>query len=888
MSDKKIEELSLEQKIVNFFVDNPYPEDEKVHAFSSELGMNEEMLEKKIYELVSTILCGGKSREKENIDKVFDEEQLKVGLGIEYEHVDKNSPFADILSLKIAKDHLSEFRNYYIPGLVEMERKLEEFKNEYKVEEKNNMIKRENVEVIKEVEEEEVGPDIQPSMSDVYHGENLKLECFDKELIMSKCKEVKDNIKSALKEDRIEDLKYWLNYESYLLGIVDRLQTVESDKLAMKNDKNATIQDVVSGVQNEVSSIEDKAVKDAAEFVKNNTMKIETKLVKESVNVMEIALPATESKIFQNWLIDRDIQFVRGESITYNRYVLFELEYDEREEKEEILDFLKGNRLRWKFESKKQIKEQFYKNEIVLNEAGQKCKVLEFSENFQDVERYDSDFTGEYYWKKYGIDSSYYYVAVQNIIDGDTYVYRTRKGSSIVVESKQYKKEDNDEPLREDYWENDRYKIYIDFMPGKSGDYKYEVNLQDKKLGRSGVVASLKSRKFAYEHAEKLKKEILSKKESKQYKKENDFPYEPTLGEKIKILNVNTGKEIIGKVERIDSNGFVVNGKFYNPYNIHNNYIFSIVESKNNRFEKVILEKGNAADYKNRINDEKEKIQAIKEKIQAKKEEMSRATNPDTKKKAQEIIKNYEDDIAAHENRIKGYEDATKAISKYDKVESRFVKYQKEDRNGWYIVTFLSKDGNKQQVKIYADSNHEAENKFDNDYVYDKIISIKFEPIEESKNSRFVKLESRVNIKNFKPGDSFYDVNGEEAEVERVYGDGYMDVLYYGNIYRIYPEDHDLDFDNMGMDRLQNESMFVKYQKEELTVWGILYLKDGTIIDLNGENLKDIKVNSKEIVDYGIKDIGDEANIYIPEINKVVKGLNNVRKLFEDRFVKLN
>lgn len=51
-------------------------------------------------------------------DNKFDEKQLKIGIGIEKEHTDNEE-----IAKSIAKDHLSEFKNYYT-ALVKMEKEL--------------------------------------------------------------------------------------------------------------------------------------------------------------------------------------------------------------------------------------------------------------------------------------------------------------------------------------------------------------------------------------------------------------------------------------------------------------------------------------------------------------------------------------------------------------------------------------------------------------------------------------------------------------------------------------------------------------------------------------------------------------------------------------------
>lgn len=110
---------SIEQKIFDFFVNNPNPDDSKVHAFAESNNIEPSQLEEKIYQLISGIVSGGLSAGK-NISNI-PEEKIKIGVEIELEHVDKNNPFAYLIARKIAIDHLIEDINYY-EKLIKMEK----------------------------------------------------------------------------------------------------------------------------------------------------------------------------------------------------------------------------------------------------------------------------------------------------------------------------------------------------------------------------------------------------------------------------------------------------------------------------------------------------------------------------------------------------------------------------------------------------------------------------------------------------------------------------------------------------------------------------------------------------------------------------------------------
>lgn len=108
-------DLELDKKIFAFFRDNPESPDSKVHEFAGTLGIDEHEFEGKIYKILGSFLGYGRSIEFKG---TYDPEQLKAGMKIEMEHT--NHP---LVAEKITKDHLAEFKNYYIPYLLEMEKK---------------------------------------------------------------------------------------------------------------------------------------------------------------------------------------------------------------------------------------------------------------------------------------------------------------------------------------------------------------------------------------------------------------------------------------------------------------------------------------------------------------------------------------------------------------------------------------------------------------------------------------------------------------------------------------------------------------------------------------------------------------------------------------------
>lgn len=115
MSDIVLEQVIIQQddngmndlrnEIIRWFLENPYPEDDKVHAFAESLGVEPDEFESHIYAVLSSILSEGRSKGK---DINPDPTQLEMGIKVEMEHTTM-----PIISRKIAMDHLIEIPDYY-------------------------------------------------------------------------------------------------------------------------------------------------------------------------------------------------------------------------------------------------------------------------------------------------------------------------------------------------------------------------------------------------------------------------------------------------------------------------------------------------------------------------------------------------------------------------------------------------------------------------------------------------------------------------------------------------------------------------------------------------------------------------------------------------------
>ena len=96
---------SLQERVIEFFRENPNPTDNEIHEFAGNLGINKHKFEEVIYKLLGDILGYGRSI---GFEGEYDSHQLAMGIKVEMEHTNNK-----IISEKIAKDHLAEISDYY-------------------------------------------------------------------------------------------------------------------------------------------------------------------------------------------------------------------------------------------------------------------------------------------------------------------------------------------------------------------------------------------------------------------------------------------------------------------------------------------------------------------------------------------------------------------------------------------------------------------------------------------------------------------------------------------------------------------------------------------------------------------------------------------------------
>jgi len=130
-STNNLTDIKLTENLINFIKENPFPKDEILHKFAEDNGYEPDLVEQYAYAFLTVIITGGKS--KGNTSKIT-EDQLKIGLQIEKEHVELDKKYEDnkvikaiqeIYETKISSDHYAENKTYYDQQLFKDELKKE-------------------------------------------------------------------------------------------------------------------------------------------------------------------------------------------------------------------------------------------------------------------------------------------------------------------------------------------------------------------------------------------------------------------------------------------------------------------------------------------------------------------------------------------------------------------------------------------------------------------------------------------------------------------------------------------------------------------------------------------------------------------------------------------
>lgn len=105
MEQKQRSMSDLHDEIIKWFMKNPQPADDKVHALAEKMGIDPDKFEGHIYMILSDLIHEGRSKK---FTGKYNPKELAMGIEVEKEHVSYPS-----IAEKIAKDHLAEIPDYY-------------------------------------------------------------------------------------------------------------------------------------------------------------------------------------------------------------------------------------------------------------------------------------------------------------------------------------------------------------------------------------------------------------------------------------------------------------------------------------------------------------------------------------------------------------------------------------------------------------------------------------------------------------------------------------------------------------------------------------------------------------------------------------------------------
>lgn len=95
----------LYNTIIKWFMKNPKPKDDEVHAFADKMGIDPHKFEQSVYAILGDILTEGRSK---GFTGSYDAKQIAMGTKVEMEHTT-----IPLIAEKISKDHLAEIPDYY-------------------------------------------------------------------------------------------------------------------------------------------------------------------------------------------------------------------------------------------------------------------------------------------------------------------------------------------------------------------------------------------------------------------------------------------------------------------------------------------------------------------------------------------------------------------------------------------------------------------------------------------------------------------------------------------------------------------------------------------------------------------------------------------------------
>ena len=124
----------LEEKVILFLKDMPFPTDDEVHTWAEKENLEIHDVEAQMYKLATLFVkfwTGWRANEKGLTLNDIPVDELKKGIKVEFEHTDNEDAFSKMIASRIALDHWAESSpESYYDRLKQMEKDIEDRKND--------------------------------------------------------------------------------------------------------------------------------------------------------------------------------------------------------------------------------------------------------------------------------------------------------------------------------------------------------------------------------------------------------------------------------------------------------------------------------------------------------------------------------------------------------------------------------------------------------------------------------------------------------------------------------------------------------------------------------------------------------------------------------------
>ena len=122
-------DISLQEKIINFLTTIEIKSDEDVHNFADSIGIDPHIIKLEIYKFIQAFTRGGDFNKSGISEDIIDKNELQVGQRVEYEHtLDQFGYYSQYIAKRIALDHLAESIDKpdpkYYKNLMDMENQM--------------------------------------------------------------------------------------------------------------------------------------------------------------------------------------------------------------------------------------------------------------------------------------------------------------------------------------------------------------------------------------------------------------------------------------------------------------------------------------------------------------------------------------------------------------------------------------------------------------------------------------------------------------------------------------------------------------------------------------------------------------------------------------------